>query len=358
MTVHDSILSQYRTCLKQGGWFARPGRGLLEVSGADRAAWLNNLVTNVIKTLQPGEGNYAFAVNVKGRVVFDLNMLVLEDRIWLDMDSRVFASARAHLDRFIITEDVRLVDISDRHARLAVIGPSAPRAIAELGLENLTPMSQLQHRAARVAHTDLRMIRHDLAGLPGAELILPADQAAWLRGTVAHSCQVNGMAELGPEVFEILRIEAGIPASVDDIDDEVVPPETGQIERGISYHKGCYLGQEVIERMRSHGILARQLVGLRIGPVPGADATCTAAPAYGPRPALPAKGALLRSGEKEAGRVTSACFSVALSGPIALGYVKSGFARPGTTLTIESDSQGLAAEVISLPVRKPTTPNG
>lgn len=360
MTVNDRILSQYRTCLDRGGWFAQVGRGLLEVSGADRAAWLNNLVTNVIKTLQPGEGNYAFAVNVKGRVVFDLTMLVLEDRIWLDIDTRVFSSARAHLDRFIITEDVRLDDLSERYARLAVIGPSAPRAITDLGLGNLTPMAQLQHRPARLAETDLRMIRHDLVGLPGAELIVPVDQAAGLREALAHSCQASGMVELDPEVIEILRIEAGIPASVDDIDDEVVPPETGQIERGISYHKGCYLGQEVIERMRSHGILARQLVGLRIAPVPGAgaDASSALVPANGPRPALPAKGALLRAGDKEAGRVTSACFSVVLSGPLALGYIKSAFARPGTVLTIASDSQGLTAEVISLPVRKPATRNG
>jgi folate-binding protein YgfZ len=337
------ICAEYHAAIARGGWCRRPDRGLLEVAGGDRAPWLNNLVTNVVKTLSPGEGNYAFAVNLKGRVVFDLNILVLPDRLWLDVDARRAPAALGHLDRYLLNENVRLSDLTARCHRWGIIGPRAADVAGRLGLMNFTAMAQLQHAAGTA---EIRLVRHDFAGLPGLEAIfVPSDESpAGSTGAgaaregepvVAAAIAESGFVELRPETLKILRMEAGLPAAVEDIDAEVVPPETGQVERGISYHKGCYLGQEVIERMRSHGILARRLVGLK---VEGESA--------------PPAGALLAASGSDVGRVTSTCWSEHLGGLLALGYVKSAHARPGVVLEVITPEGPRRAEIVSLPVRR------
>ncbi len=334
MPNSPDISRQYQAAVTSAGLYLRSDRGLIEVTGADRAAWLSNLVTNVIKTLQPGEGNYAFATNVKGRTVFDLNVLVLDDRLWLDVAGPWRATALKHFEKYIITEDVKLADRSAEFSRGAVMGPRAGDVVSALGFGNLGPMSQLQHLAGRVGGEDVRMVRHDFAGLVTAEFIVPGESADPVVASIAGAVSGLTCERLSDGAVEVLRIEAGIPASVVDIDEEVVPPETCQVERGISYHKGCYLGQEVIERMRSHGILARKLVGLRIE-------------GQTPSPA----GSIVKRDDKEVGRVTSACWSEALGGPLALGYLKSIHAQPDTQVTINEPSGSQSAIVAALPVR-------
>src|SRR5262249_33657502 len=117
------------------------------VTGRDRAKWLHNLVTNAVTTLKPGDGNYAFAPSVKGRTVFDLNILVLEDFLLLDIDRRWIETARKHLEKYTITEDVLLKDQSEDFARLGVLGPATHEVIARMGFGNIVPMPQLQHVA-------------------------------------------------------------------------------------------------------------------------------------------------------------------------------------------------------------------
>lgn len=353
MSNPNELSTQYRQALSAGGYFPRGHRGLIEVTGADRAAWLSNLVTNVVKTLQPGEGNYSFALNVKGRTLFDLNILVLEDRLLLDVDRRWCEAALKHFDRYTITEDVKLKDVTDQFGRMVIAGSSAQQVVQRLGLGNLLPMAQLQHVSAEMSGHAVRLVRHDLTGMPGAEVFYPSE--AGIGEIVARECQNAGMCELGAAAVEVLRIEAGIPASVDDIDEEVVPPETGQIERGISYHKGCYLGQEVIERMRSHGILARKLVGLCIQARADDAARAVAAQlsaGEGLSAGVIKKGSLIRHDEKDVGRVTSGCFSETLQAPLLLGYVKSMHAAPGVNLAIETAAGRVMGTIVPLPVSR------
>lgn len=336
MANSASISTEYKSALGTGGFTRRTDRGLISVTGNDRATWLNNLVTNVIKTLAPGDGNYAFATNIKGRVVFDMNMLVLPDRLWLDIDRRWVEKALAHLNRYIITEDAKLDDISAKSHRIAVIGKSAVDLAARLGFGNLVPMTQIQHVAGQIAGRELRMIRNDFTGLMTAEFIAESEEPVT---QIQSAAEQSGLSALRPECLEVLRIESGIPRSVDDIDEEVVPPETGQVERGISYHKGCYLGQEVIERMRSHGSLARKLVGLRID---GDVSPPRSTPIQINEPRAPA------SGTFDVGRLTSACWSESLSAILALGYLKSVYMKDGAQFSVA----GRAAALVNIPVRK------
>lgn len=327
------IVEQYSAAHAAGGVFTRTDRATIEVTGKDRATWLHNLVTNTVKTLSPGEGNYAFATNVKGRTVFDLYFYVLEDRIWLDVDAREREKALAHLNRYVITEDVALVDRTGEIGRIALIGPRVVDVCATVGIANFSAMASLQHVGVTVGGAMCRAVRDDLGGLPVAEFFVERAHAGAidaLRASVGSA----GLREIGRNALEILRIEAGRPASVDDIDEDVVPPETGQIERGISYHKGCYLGQEVIERMRSHGVLARTLVGIC---VEGEE--------------RPVRNAKVSINEQEAGRVTSCCWSEAAGSLLALGYLKTASAKAGTSGFVAVGETKVPAKVVGLPIR-------
>jgi folate-binding protein YgfZ len=328
------IVEQYRTVRERGGLYHRVDRGVIDVLGKDRSAWLNNLVTNIVKNLTPGEGNYAFATNIKGRTVFDLGILAIEDRLWLDVDRRWIDTALKHLNKYVITEDVQLQDLSNEINRLAVMGPAAHELVSAVGLGNLTPMAQWQHVHGQFGDVPLGCVRNDFAGCATADLYLCGDSREAAARELEKFTSQLGLPRIDADTINILRIESGIPASVDDIDEEVVPPETGRVEQGISYHKGCYLGQEVIERMRSHGILAKRLVGLKIG-----------------GDLLPPRNSTIKADEKDVGRITSSCWSEALSAPLALGYVKTAFAQPGKQVLISASNGVTPAEVVALPLK-------
>lgn len=251
--------AEYRAARERAALFDRSDRGLVELTGRDRRDWLHNLVTNTVRTLDENRGVYAFAIDVKGRTLFDLNILALPERLWLDFLASACAAALAHLDRYLIHEDVRMSEVTGRFARLGVAGPGSVEVAARLGAGHLPAMDALD--SLPLEDGAGRFVRHDFAGLIGFELIVPRQTAAtwWQRLAQDEAVPAAGFAAL-----DALRAEAAIPWFGRDIDNKVIPPETGQVERGISYHKGCYLGQEVIERMRSHGSLARRLVALRV----------------------------------------------------------------------------------------------
>lgn len=290
---------EYDAARRGAALFALRHRGLLLATGRDRAKWLHNLVTNVVATLDVGAGNYAFACNVQGRVLFDVNVLVRPDALWLDVDRAARPAALAHLNRYLITEDVQLRDATAEFVRAGVSGPEAGRLAAALGVPNFAALPSL----ANVALPDgALLVRHDFAGAPGFELFAPPTGAGGIwRALVAAGARPAGFCTL-----DVLRIEAGRPWWGRDMEDTVLPPETGQVERGISYHKGCYLGQEVIERMRSRAALARRLVQVRC-----ADGTGLALPTP------------LRQADREVGRITSLVAHPTAGDWIGLGYLKT-----------------------------------
>lgn len=325
--------AEYAAALNAVALFDARDRGLIEVTGNDRAAWLHNLVTNAVKTLRPGDGNYAFASNVQGRILFDCNILVLADRIWMDVDRRYVVEAMAHLDRYIITEDVQLADRSDAFCRMVLLGPQVAGMAKALGASHAAALPSVAWSQVKLGDSHRFMFRNDARGTFALELCVERHAAAdcWER---LMDLGRPTMRPIGWTAMEVLRIEAGIPAYGADIDEDVLPAETQQIERAISYVKGCYLGQEVVERMRSRGSLARRLVGLELGGNAGAPL-----------------GAQLAVDGAGVGRLTSLCESYATGGTIGLGYVKTAHAAAGTVLQVEA-SPRVEATVRELPFRK------
>ena len=335
MPIDADMKRNHQTLIETGGFLRRSDRGLIEITGQDRQDWLHNLVTNVVRTLAPGDGNYAFAVTLQGRTLFDLNILVLDYACLLDIDRRWIESAMTHLVKSLVVEDQKLTDVTDAWDRFAVLGPRTADLVDALGLgNNFTALADLQHVAGQVEQSPVRLVKNNLGRVPRAEIIVPVERSEDFALLLAARAAKLGMIEIDTSLAEIVRIEAGVPASVVDIDDQVIPPETLQTERGISYSKGCYLGQEVIERMRSRDSMAKRLVGMRIE---GEE--------------LPPHNAAIHIGDREIGRVTSACRSVVLDGVLALGYVKTRFVEDDSQLVVALDEErNVNGRLIELPV--------
>jgi len=373
---YTDTIAEYRALDEGPALMDRTDRALLEVTGKDRVAWLHNLTTNDVKKLSVGEGSYAFVLNVQGRILFDVNIFVRPDSIWLDLDRHFLDTARKHFTKYIITEDVRLTDRSDEFVRLALTGRGAVDLLSALGAPNAPAMAQLSQStiewnppASPLTKGGLRgvdpsrdregadnpsrererpeaspldkggprgvfMLRHDFCGPFAVELFVPADLAVevWTALVDQHRA-----VPVGDDAVQIRRIEAGIPWPGREITSEYLPAETHQLDRAVSYQKGCYLGQEVVERMRSRQVVARQLVGLRLEK--GTEARRHEGTREG--------ASVLDSDGKPVGTVTSTCHSFALNTPVALAYLKTALALPGTAVTVS----GLPATTVELPFR-------
>lgn len=324
---------EYRALSDGPALVDRSYRGLLEVKGADRVAWLHNLVTNEVKNLSPGEGQYVFALNLQGRILFDANICVWEDSIWIDLDRRMLHLARSHLEKYIVTEDVAVFDRSDDFVRLALVGNAAKAALAELGVRHAATMPWLGTTMMTWDDCSIPLIRHDFCGPVAVELLVPAAHAVAVWRRLSDPSRPGRAVPAGDDAVQIHRIEAGLPWPFREITDEYVPAETRQLDRAVSFTKGCYLGQEVVERMRSRGVVARQLVGVNLeGSL------------------VPTAGAELKADDDEpVGQVTSACSSPAMGGMIGLGYMKTAHAAVGTSLTVSWEDRAARAVVAELP---------
>jgi folate-binding protein YgfZ len=304
--------------------------GRIVVSGADRASYLQGLLTNDIVALKAGQGCYAAYLTAQGRMIADLHVYELGDVMLITTPREVKDTVLAKFDQFIFSEDVQLGDVTEAFSQLAIIGPDAARVIAaviaELSIDRLRALPEHGNVRAQFAGRSAIVTRITDTGEGGYDVFVDRGEA----GALSSAAAVAGAVPLDDATAEAIRIEAGVPRFGSDMDEETIPLEAGIESRAISFTKGCYVGQEVIVRVRDrgHGRVARKLVGLTV---------------EGDR--APASGAAIRAGDREIGQVTSSALSPALKRPIALGYVHRDFVEPGTKVTAD----GVTATVTSLP---------
>jgi folate-binding protein YgfZ len=305
----------YDALLGGSAWVRRTDRGVVRLRGADRVAWLQGLVTNDVSAIAAGQRIYSAYLTPQGRMITDLWVVATPDTLLLDVPEALARSLVARLDGLIFAEDVQIDDASRGMAVLQIFGaPAADGTDAQMKgwLEIVDSTFGVPSRVAYVP-------------------IQEADQFA--------SKRLGSHVEVGLDSLEVLRVEAGVPRFLVDMNEDTIPLEAGLEDRAISLTKGCYVGQEVIVRVttRGGGRVARKLVGLRLED--GAE----------PPPA----GAAIHAGERAVGRVTSAVFSPRCAGVIALGYVHRDFTEPGTRLEVDHDARSLAAAVHALPFVAP-----
>lgn len=285
-------------------------RGRFKASGEDRARLLHAMSTNHVQGLKPGDNCYAFFLNAQGRVLADADILCFEEHLLLDTEPESHDTLFQHLDKFIIADDVALEDVRQTLSSIAVEGPKAAEVLRAAGGPAPEPGHHIEWDGAVVA-------RLSITGADAFRIYAPAAAMDTFRKRLAHAVPAR------PEDILAVRLEHHKARFGDDITEKYLPQETQQMQ-AIHLSKGCYLGQEIVERVRSRGQVHRLLTPLSIAGTP------------------PAKGAHLKSGDKDAGEITSAAWSPALGSTVALAYVRAEFAQPGARLTLD----GGEAEVL------------
>jgi tRNA-modifying protein YgfZ len=320
----------YEAARRHVAFIDRSNLGRIAVSGVDRVSYLQGLLTNDIAALTPGRGCYAAYLTPQGRMITDMHAYELGDVILLTLEGDAKDAVLARLDQFIFSEDVKVADVTSTFAQTAVIGPRAAatvsRLLADAPAEMLGTLPEHGNLRALFAGEPAIVTRIDDAGEGGFDVFVDRAKAAAFEAALLEA----GAAPIDPSTADAIRLEAGVPRFLRDMDKDTIPLEAGIESRAISFTKGCYVGQEVVIRVlhRGHGRVARKLVGLVLGTA---------------QPALP--GTIVRSGEREIGRVTSSAFSPALQKPIALAYVHRDFVAPETVVSVE----GVEAKVTALP---------
>lgn len=325
---YSDLRAEHTAVRRAAGIFDLSFRARFAASGQDRVGFLHNMLSNDVKGLAPGQGIYATLLNVKGHVLADLRVYCEHDRILVETDADLRGKTMDTLGRYIIMDDVSLEPLG--WFGLGVEGPRSGALIAK-SLNAALPV------AAEFAHVSspgqaFHIVRASSAGEEGYEVWVPleggAEPAKALWQAVLGEAASFGALPCGTEALEVLRIEAGIPRYGVDFGEDTLPLEAGLLN-ALSFTKGCYPGQEIVERARSRGHVNWKLVGV---------VAATAS--------LPASGEKITAEGREVGEVTSTCFSLSLDRHVAFAYVRREVSEPGTMLTLAS---GAGAEVRALP---------
>lgn len=311
-------------------------RGRLCVVGADRARFLNGQVTNNIKDLKPGSGCYAALTNNKGKLQADLNIHALAEELLLDFEPGLTTGITERLENFVVADDVQMVDVAPLYGLLSVQGPQAGPAIERLALFPTLPDKPFQSVHKRdAALGDVYLVNHPRLKLAGYDLFVPVGAMPVVAQKALSAVQVSGGRACGWNAIETLRIETGIPRYGADMDETHLPQEAGIEARAVSSTKGCYIGQEVINRIRSFGQVTRTL-------------RCLQLPAG--VSAVPKRGEKLHYEGREVGYLTSATHSPVLGTAIALGYVRKECNGLGTVLSLQVDGGPVDVRIIAPPL--------
>jgi folate-binding protein YgfZ len=308
------------------------------LTGTDRKKFLHGQVTNEVNKLHMGEGCYAALVNAKGKMQSDLNIYCLPDELLLDFEPGHSPGVAQRLEKYIIADDVQVVDVASHYGLLSVQGPKAREVARRVDLGVALPDNPMSFVARKDdALGDIYLVNLPRTGSAGFDVFAPTAALCAVMDKLVSAVKAVGGGACGWQALEMTRIEAGIPRFGADMDESNLAPETGIEDRAISYTKGCYIGQEVIARVRTYGQVAKSLRGLRL-----ADDL----------KALPVKGDKLFKAGKEAGYVTSAAASPALKANIALGYVRRECSQTGTELTLRTSGGESLARIVELPFEK------
>jgi aminomethyltransferase len=318
--------AEHKAVREASGLFDFSFRGKFVMKGRDHAKFLHRMVSNDIKRLTPGQGTYATLLNPQGHILVDLRLYCAEDCFFVDTDADLREKALLGLKRYVIADQVEFEPL-DLYA-LAFQGPRS-RPLLEKTLHiNLPEMQEFDHFATNYAGFPVRVACADSTGEDGYEVWTQARELLAVWGAACGQAPTYGMLPCGTRALETLRIEAGIPRYGQELGEDTIPNEAG-LWNALSFSKGCYVGQEIVERARSRGHVNWKLMGIVAESEP-------------PPPA----GAKLVQDGREVGDVTSSCISPTLGKTIALAYLRREVAEPGTKLELPS---GTRAAVAALP---------
>jgi folate-binding protein YgfZ len=284
-------MNGYEALRTSAAWLDLSARGKIKLTGEDRARLLHAMTTNHIQQLTPGTGCYAFFLTAQGRILSDANILCRPDHFLLDLEPETREKIYRHLDHYIIADDVTLEDVTAETATIAIEGPKSGDVLQAAGAP--TPDA-----GYATAEWGTRVVAHlSATGSPGFFVFAPASEKEQLLSEI----EAAGAVAADDEAFRVVRLEHGKARYGEDLSERFLAQEANQ-PHALHFSKGCYLGQEIVERVRSRGQVHRLLKPLQLD---------TKEP--------PAVGTKLEGGTE----ITSAEYSPALGKVVALAYVRT-----------------------------------
>jgi folate-binding protein YgfZ len=303
-------------------------RGRILISGSEAVMFLNGLVTNDMKTLEPNTWMPAVFPNVQGRLLAAVRIIHRDDGFLIDTESPSHDTVIKLLERFTLAGDFRLADLTPDTAQLSIQGAQAPGIMAAVFGETLANLGRDAVAGVEWQGKQITVIRATHTAEDGFDLFAGAADVETLRDAFIKA----GAQPVGDDTVETLRIEAGIARYGIDMDETSVVTETN-LDDAVSFTKGCYIGQEIIARIKYRGHVAKKIAGL----------------IFEGEVSLESGAKIFSVDDKEIGRVTSAGFSPRLNRTIALGYVKYDYLAPETGVKVISSEKELLAKVTGLP---------
>ena len=297
-------------------------RGRILVNGSEAVMFLNGLITNDMKTLAANSWMRAAFPNVQGRLLAVVRILNQTDGFLIETEAATHDKVVQLLGRFTLAGDFRVTDLTDQTTCYSVQGTQSATIMRQVFGDPGAPDSRQVVRA-KINHADVMIIRDTHTAEDGFDLFVERNLAADLRSTFL-STEVEPMSDA---TAEVLRIEANIPRYGVDMDETTIVTETN-LDDAVSFTKGCYLGQEIIVRIKHRGHVAKKITGLT----------------FPDRIEIENGARILSVDDKEIGRVTSSTFSPTLNQTIALGYLKYDYREAGTGVQV-LNLKGVVAEL-------------
>ncbi|HEY7390359.1 MAG TPA: glycine cleavage T C-terminal barrel domain-containing protein [Bryobacteraceae bacterium] len=288
----------YEALRRGAAWFDVTARGRLRVTGRDRARLLHNVTTNEVKQLAPGSGCYAFLLTPQGRIQADLNLFCFTDHFFIDTEPELRETVPRLILKYKVADHVEVEDISGTTWAIAIEGPGAVEALSAAGMP--APSEPYSH----VPWGECTVANISETAQPGFRIFVPASHPRPTLDAITLASEAD---------VRQVRIENGRPRFGEDIRETTLPQETGQMH-AVNFQKGCYIGQEIVERIRAQGHVNKHLVRLAVE-----------------TPAPPPRGTKLMADGKEVGEITSAVWSPQY-GVAALAYVRVPHTEPGAVL--------------------------
>ncbi len=293
----------------------------VQISGKDRTRWLNGMITNNVRDLAPGHGVYGFLLTAQGHNQGDLTAYNRGEYFLATTDREQAPKVTAVLQKYIIMDKVEIGDISQTLVSVGIAGPKAADTLTKAGIE-ASQVESGQVTDCVWQELEISIARNTHPQMDGYEIWFAPENVEKLWDALVAA----GAKPVGSDALEMYRIARGVPRYGIDLRERDLPQETGQ-EHALNFSKGCYIGQEIVERIRARGNVHRTLIGFEL------------------QRELPQPGTKIRVGDKDMGEITSATRLPGSERVLALGYLRREVATPGSTVQVGEHS----ATVKSLP---------
>jgi len=303
-------------------------RAYLSFTGPDRVRYLNAILTNNIKDLQPSQGSIGLLLNPQGRILAEIETQARPESLFCVSYAIIRERLVETLDKFIIMDDVLLNDDTRRYGTVSVEGPAAAKVVREVAETELDSVGEIASAEVKIDSMPCSVTRKTLGGFPGADILTARENLASIWKLLLEKTKSSGGGAMGYTALNALRLEQGVPWFGYDFGEKQIPHEAGLEVSHISYTKGCYTGQEIVERVRSRGQVNRRRVELIF---PGSR--------------VPSTGAVLTADDQEVGFVTRASALPSRQMAIGMGYLR----KENNAVGNQVEWAGGAAKVVKFP---------